>query len=434
VSDRDAGRDAGTKPGDSRVAGTGRPDRSLRVGIIGGSLAGLTVGLLLRDQGHDVEIFERATGELKSRGAGIVAVDPSFRYLTERTSSRLEDFSTAVPEVVTLDSDGRILLREQRPHRFTSWAALHGALRAVFDDSRYHMASEVLAVEALPSGTRLRFADGTDADFDLVIAADGISSSIRTQLFPEVRPQDAGYVAWRSAVPASALSAATAALVSDALIYQLLPDSHVLVYPIPGVGPGSEQGGASGARDDLINLVWYRNVAADQFDSLLTDTKGRRQHTTLQPGMVRPEHADEFRAAARAQLAPQIAEVAEVAGEPFLQVVRDIEVGHMVHGRTIILGDAAFAARPHAAAGTAKAAADAWALAEELMVGDDLDVALGRWEERQLAVGRALVARTRELGDRSQFGGGWTVGEKAYQFGLLEPGQMEIPTAEARPA
>lgn len=408
--------------------------RSLRIGIVGGSLAGLTVGLLLRDQGHDVHIFERATGELKSRGAGIVAVHPSFRYLAERTTLRLEDFSTIVPEVVSLDAEGRVLLREDRPHRFTSWAALQGALRRVFDDDRYHMASEVLGVENSARSARLRFSGRSVAEFDVVVAADGIGSTIRSQLFPEIEPANAGYVAWRSAVPESALSPATAALVTGSLVYQLLEASHVLVYPIPGFDPGSEGAEGAGPRDDLINLVWYRNVAPDEMGALLTDTKGRRQQTTLQPGMVRPEHAEEFRAAARNELAPQIGEVAEAAGQPFLQVVRDIEVDRMVAGRTVILGDAAFAARPHAAAGTAKAAADAWALAEELHVGDDVDDALARWEERQIRLGRDLVARTRAIGDRSQFGGGWEVGERDFQFGLLEPGQMVSPIGDARPA
>ena len=408
--------------------------RVLRVGIVGGSLAGLTVASLLRDQGHDVRVFERATAELKSRGAGIVAVDPSFRYLTERTSLRIDDFSTSVPEVVTLGADGSELLREHRPHRFTSWAALHGALRRVFDDDRYHMASEVRAVDTSTTGARLHFADGSQTDFDLVVAADGIGSTIRAQLFPDIHPVDAGYVAWRSAIPASALRPAIADLVQGCLVYQLLPDSHVLVYPIPGSGPGSDAGGPPEDRDDLINLVWYRNVAPEAMDSLLTDRRGRRQHTTLQPGMVRSENKKEFRSAAREQLAPQIAEIADAAGQPFIQVVRDIEVDRMVAGRTVILGDAAFAARPHAAAGTAKAAADAWALAEELRVGHDLDAALARWEQHQLELGRSLVARTREIGERSQFGGGWKVGEKAFQFGLVEPGQMEISTVDARPA
>ena len=47
-----------------------------------------------------------------------------------------------------------------------------------------------------------------------------------------------------------------------------------------------------------------------------------------------------------------------------MQVVYDIDVPRMALGRVCLIGDAAFAVRPHAAAGTAKAAADGWALAE----------------------------------------------------------------------
>ena len=50
-------------------------------------------------------------------------------------------------------------------------------------------------------------------------------------------------------------------------------------------------------------------------------------------------------------LAPPIAEVIARTAEPFVQVVYDIEVPRMVFGRTCLLGDAAFAVRPHAAAG-----------------------------------------------------------------------------------
>jgi 2-polyprenyl-6-methoxyphenol hydroxylase-like FAD-dependent oxidoreductase len=76
----------------------------------------------------------------------------------------------------------------------------------------------------------------------------------------------------------------------------------------------------------------------------------------------------------------------------------------MAFGRVCLTGDAAFALRPHAAAGTAKAAADAWALAEALAATHgDVEAALPRWERRQLAVGRAVLERTRRNGDKSQF-------------------------------
>ena len=155
----------------------------------------------------------------------------------------------------------------------------------------------------------------------------------------------------------------------DAITYQVLPDrgsgsSHVLVYPIPGPDGALEPG----AR--LMNFVWYRNVASGApFDD--ADDRPRR------PGPARcrcrPARSDEAAscAAMRAEAGgparrPVVAEVVTgVAEQPFVQVVFDIEVApHGASAGSACVGDAAFALRPHAAAGTAKAAADAWALAE----------------------------------------------------------------------
>jgi 2-polyprenyl-6-methoxyphenol hydroxylase-like FAD-dependent oxidoreductase len=85
-------------------------------------------------------------------------------------------------------------------------------------------------------------------------------------------------------------------------------------------------------------------------------------------------------------------------------VQRPLEVPRMAFGRVCLIGDAAFAVRPHAAAGTAKAADDGWALADELTAfAGDVPAALAAWKRRQLKVGPALLARTREIGDSSQF-------------------------------
>lgn len=83
-------------------------------------------------------------------------------------------------------------------------------------------------------------------------------------------------------------------------------------------------------------------------------------------------------------------------------------------------GDAAFVVRPHIAAGTAKAAADAWALADALGSSDmEVERALLQWEARQLAVGRAALERARRNGDRSQFHGTWTPGDPDLDYGLM---------------
>jgi len=173
-----------------------------------------------------------------------------------------------------------------------------------------------------------------------------------------------------------------------------------------------------------MNFVWYRNVDEEALPALLTDRDGRSHTVSLPPGAARDEVVAEMRTFARKHLAPPIAEVVTGITEPFVQAVMDIAVPRMVVGRACLIGDAAFAVRPHAAAGTAKAAEDGWVLAEELEQSHgDVVVALARWQERQLAIGQALLERTRELGDSSQFGSGFEPGDNRLIFGLHGPGQ-----------
>ena len=70
----------------------------------------------------------------------------------------------------------------------------------------------------------------------------------------------------------------------------------------------------------------------------------------------------------------------------------------MVWGRAALLGDAAFIARPHVAAGITKAALDAACLADALGGTDGIDAALARYEAERLAWGKALVEHSRFLG------------------------------------
>ncbi len=256
------------------------------------------------------------------------------------------------------------------------------------------------------------------AECDLLVCADGVGSPARARLLPAVRPAYSGYVAWRGTVPERDLSPGTAKILGDALTYQVLPDSHILVYPIPALDGSLTEG------DRLINIVWYVNVAQGApLDTLMTGRDGVRRPVSLPPGAATEAAVTGMRQAARDQLAEPIAEAVASAPEPFVQAVYDIEVPRMVFGRICLIGDAAFAVRPHAAAGTAKAAADGWALAEELMAADgDVPAALAAWEQRQLALGRDLLARCREIGDSSQFLGTFRPGDPRLIFGLYGPG------------
>jgi len=135
------------------------------------------------------------------------------------------------------------------------------------------------------------------------------------------------------------------------------------------------------------------------------------------------EHLAEMRATAAARLPARIAEVVLATATPFVQAIFDLDVARMAFGRVCLIGDAAFVVRPHAAAGTAKAAADAWALAAAWEEQPDVESALSAWEPGQLELGRRLLDRTRRVGRRSQVDGNWTPGDPELIFGLHEPGR-----------
>ena len=390
-----------------------------RVAVVGGSLGGLTAALVLRDLGCQVDVFERSAVELESRGAGIVVLDETVRYFRERTDLELDQLTTATGLLRYLGRDGRVVYEEPRRYRYSSWHTIYRALLGCFGRRRYHLGKELAGFHQQGEHVRVRFADGSSAAYDLLVCADGISSNARAVLQPQARPAYAGYVAWRGTVDEGQLSRAVCDLLADSICYQVMPDSHILLYPIPALD------GSVGTGRRLANFVWYRNYAAgEELAGLMTDRDGIRRELTLPPGAAREAQLHELRTVAGAQLAPQFAEVVQRTKLPFVQVIFDIEVDQMAFGRVCLIGDAAFALRPHAAAGTAKAAADAWALAEALAATQsDIRVALPRWERHQLAVGRAVLERARRNGNKSQFQGAWRPGDPDLVFGLYEPGR-----------
>jgi 2,6-dihydroxypyridine 3-monooxygenase len=215
------------------------------------------------------------------------------------------------------------------------------------------------------------------------------------------------------------LTETTREALDDAITYYVYANSHILVYPIPGrtgsVTPGHR----------MLNFVWYRNYQrGPDLDDLLRDRRGTIHEISLPPGALRHDHVAEAHAVAAARLPMPITEVVQRVERPFVQVVLDVEVPRMAFGRIALVGDAAFVVRPHAAAGTAKAAADAWTLVEALGAHhDDALAALDAWEPGQLLLGRNLLARTRAIGRRSQFDGTWVPGDPELIFGLYGPGR-----------
>jgi 2,6-dihydroxypyridine 3-monooxygenase len=389
------------------------------VAVVGGSLGGITAALVLADVGCDVTVYERSPSRLEARGAGIAVLDETVRWFAERTETDPEEVCSATRWIRFLGPCGETVHARDHRYRFSSWNTIYRALLAYLPAERYRLGCEVTGFAQEADGVAFELGAGERGRADLLVAADGIGSPTRAALMPEVAPRYAGYVAWRGTMPEADLMPATFATLRDAITYQVLEHSHVLAYPIPGPDGALEPGRR------LVNFVWYRNVAeGDELDDLMTDRDGRLRPVSLPPGAARAEFVEGLRADAGERLAPVLAEVVTGVAEPFVQAVFDIEVPRMVHGRMCLVGDAAFAVRPHAAAGTAKAAADGWMLAEQLAAtGGDVDAALRTWEIRQLALGRELLRRNREIGDASQRLGTFVPGDLKLIFGLRGPGR-----------
>jgi 2,6-dihydroxypyridine 3-monooxygenase len=389
-----------------------------RVVVMGGSVGGLTAALVLRDAGCDVRVYERSSAALQARGAGIAALEATLRYLTERGGRPVTDVCSSTGWIRFLRADGSTEHEQRHRYLFSSWNTIYRSLLELFDPDRYLLGREVTGFSQDTDSVRVTLDDGTSTEAGLLVCADGVSSLARAQLLPGITPAYAGYVAWRGTRPERDLPAGVRERLGDAITYQVLPGSHILVYPIPGLD------GAVTPGERLVNFVWYVNVAAGQpLEELMTGRDGVRRTVSLPPGAATDAAVGAMREAAAATLAPPIAEVVTAVAEPFVQVVYDIAVPRMAFGRAALLGDAAFAVRPHAAAGTAKAAADGWALAAALTAADgDVPAALASWERSQLALGQALLARCREIGDSSQSGGTFRPGDQRLIFGLYGPG------------
>lgn len=390
-----------------------------RAAIVGGSLGGLTTGLVLRDLGLDVTIYERSPAELEERGAGIGFLPDSYRYLVERGGVDLDEISVVTDHIRYLSRDGKVAYDEPHTYRFSSWNTVYRKLLACFGPERYALDHEVVDFDDdAADGVVVEIAGGRQHEVDLLVCADGVGSQFRRRLLPEVRPGYAGYVAWRGTVPEGDVAADLATRFGDAITYYVYANSHILVYPIPG------RDGSVAPGERLLNFVWYRNyLEGDDLDDVVTDRSGVRREVSLPPGAARPEHVAEVGATAAARLPGPIADVVHAVEAPFLQVIFDVSVPRMAFGRVCLVGDAAWAVRPHAAAGTAKAAADGWALADALAAHESVAEALAAWEPGQLELGRQLLERTRRIGARSQFEGSWRPGDPELIFGLRGPGR-----------
>src|SRR5262249_56052442 len=113
------------------------------------------------------------------------------------------------------------------------WSALYGGVRDELRGARYPRGKDRLEVRPAGSSVTAVFADGSLATGDLLVAADGIRSTVRSQFLPDVKPTYAGYVAWRALVSERDVAPATRAVLEREYLFCVPEGELALCYAVP---------------------------------------------------------------------------------------------------------------------------------------------------------------------------------------------------------
>ena len=187
----------------------------MHITIIGAGIGGLAAAATLLRRGHRVRVYEQAP-RLGEVGAGVQMSANAVKVLDALgLRARLEP--TAVRpkafEFRRYDSGEmlhRLPLGEKHEqmhgapyfqiHRSDLHRALQDAVQQL-DTQAIVLNARAVAVEDHADGARVEFADGTRADAQLLVGADGIKSVVRRHVIGADQPVFTGQVAWRCTVP-----------------------------------------------------------------------------------------------------------------------------------------------------------------------------------------------------------------------------------------
>ncbi|KKJ77213.1 hypothetical protein WH95_09190 [Kiloniella litopenaei] len=181
----------------------------MRILIAGGGIAGLSMAIALKQKGFGgVDVVEKADG-WRSEGAGLHL--PGNAVLPMEKLGILDDVQKRAFDFQTIrycdQKDNRIFDLDLSGDSWPKFQALsrkdfHEILIAKLGDTPVHFGKEIKSLtqqdESECGPVTVNFEDGSDGEYDLVIAADGIHSSLRTLLFgTALKPVSTGISCWR---------------------------------------------------------------------------------------------------------------------------------------------------------------------------------------------------------------------------------------------
>lgn len=313
--------------------------RSSRALVVGAGIAGLGAARALVARGIQCDVVER-TGSCTHAGAGMYLPANSVRSLNALgVGTAVLDRAQVITRQRFLDHRGRQLFDVELP-KFWGTATpcvavgrrdLHEVLR---EGVGVRAATTVTELHEAEPGVHVVFADGSSNDYDLVVGADGLRSSVRTATGSGTQPRFVGQASWRFLLDGFAELSSWTVWVVRGASFMALP-----------LGAG--------------RIYCYADINTDE---PIDPTGG-------DPALL-GELYREFAQPVPAMLAAGIA----AAETPYFAPIEEVFQQPWVRGQVVLVGDAAHAMSPNMAQGAGMALEDALVLAETINSGNPLQM------------------------------------------------------------
>jgi 2-polyprenyl-6-methoxyphenol hydroxylase-like FAD-dependent oxidoreductase len=366
--------------------------------VIGGSVGGLLVGNMLLRQGWSVDIYERTTKGLEARGAGIAPQRALLEALEKAGVTVDPRIGIKVTGRTAYDRAGKPTFSHSYEQYTTSWSLIYNKLLEAFPSSQYHLGSPLVGFSQTADHVMAYFEHGSES-CDLLVGADGMRSTVRGVLFPDVEPRYTGYIAWRGMINESELDQDFVQRYFSGFSFAFPSGEELICYPVAGVDGSIDVGSRR------FNIMWYRAVAPGAaLDRFFTGRDGRLHAAGIPPDQIREDLVRSMKDDAIRLLPSDFAEMIQKMEGMFFQAIYDLESYRLAKGRVALIGDAAFVARPHCGAGVSKAAADSASLVSALLGSCDVANALQRYSAERSMAGKAAVLWAAHLGAYFQMG------------------------------
>lgn len=412
---------------------------TLRVGIVGGGIAGVALAVNLCRYPHlNIKLFESAS-ELGEIGAGVsfganavraiegLGLSMAYEKIANRTPPPWQDIWFEWREGANADYLAASLatgVGQSSVHR----ADFLNALAQQLPENIAFFGKRAVSVSEEDDKINVSFTDGTDYQCDLLIGADGIKSTIRNYVLqgrgePLVTPRFSGTCAYRGMIDSEQLRVTYRAsgvdehLVDVPQMYLGL-DAHVLTFPV-------KQG-------RLINVVAFVS------DRTRSNPEWPKEMPWVQ-SVPQEQMLDDFSGWGDA-----VVELLKCIPEPTYWALHDLdELAGYNYGHVALIGDAAHAMLPHQGAGAGQGLEDAWLLARLLGDSRVLTTNLESLLEVYDAIRRSRACRVQrtswEAGELYEFrdpqvGGDETLLSEtlASRFDWIWNHDMEVDLVEAR--